>query len=116
MRWTIKLEATTEWGETRTFDVVHLERRVAGLEAQDIGLKLHEAKTLLAELQRHIVQTQIDEKVMCRRVCADCLGVQSIRDQRSRVLQTLFGTVHVAAPRIRICSCVDTGPFHDLSF
>lgn len=116
MRWTIKLEATTELGEIQTFDVGHLERRVAGLEAKDIGLKLHEAKTLLTELQRHIVQTQIDEKVICRRICADCLKVQSIRDRRTRVLQTLFGTVQVAAPRIRICDCVDTGPFHDLSF
>lgn len=116
MRCTIKLEATTEWGEFQTFDVGHLEPRVAGLEAKDVGLKLHEAKALLTELQRHIVQMQIDEKVMCRRICADCLKVQSIRDQRTRVLQALFGTVHVAAPRIRICDCVDTGPFHDLSF
>ncbi len=93
-----------------------MERRVIGLEAGDIGLKLDEAKALLAELQRHVVQTQIDEKVMHRRICPECLRARTVRDQRTRVLQTLFGTVRVAAPRIRICSCVDTGPFRDLSF
>lgn len=115
MRWTIKLEATTEWGEVQTFDVGRLDRPVFGLAARDIGLKLDEAKAFLAELQRHMVQSQIDEKVMCRRICSDCVKVRTIRDQRTRAPQILFGTVRVAAPRIRGRSCVDTGPFHDLS-
>jgi hypothetical protein len=67
VRWTIKLEATTAWGEVQTFDVGRLERRVVGLAAHEIGLMLDEAKPLLAELQRRIVQRQIDEKVMYER-------------------------------------------------
>jgi len=116
VQWTIKLEATTGWGEVQTFDVGRLERRAVGLATHEISLMLHEAKALLAELQRRIVQTQIDEKVMCERVCTDCLRVRPIRDQRTRVLQTLFGTVRVAAPRIKLGSCVDKGPFYDVSF
>ena len=116
MQWTIRLETTTAWGEVQTFEVGRLERRVIGVAAHEIGLMLEEAKALLAELQRRIVQTQIDEQVMCERVCSDCLRVRSIRDQRTRVLQTLFGTVRVAAPRIKLCSCVDKGQFNDVSF
>ena len=44
VRWTIKLEATTEWGDVQTFDVGRLQRSVVGLTARDIGLKLDEAK------------------------------------------------------------------------
>lgn len=109
MQWAIRLETTTAWGEVQTFEVGRLERREIGLAAHEIGLMLEEAKALLAELQRRIVQTQIDDKVMCERVCSDCLRVRSIRDQRTPVLQTFFGTVRVAAPRIKLCSCVDKG-------
>jgi len=116
VRWSIRLEAKTGWGEVQTFEIGRLERRVVGLATHEIGLMLDEAKSILAELQRRIVQTQIDEKVMCERVCTDCLSVRAIRDRRTRVLQTTFGTVRVAAPRIKLCTCVDKGPFHDVSF
>lgn len=63
MRWTIKLEASTEWGDTQTFEIGRLERPVAGLASHEVGLTLDEAKALLVELQRRIVQSQIGEKV-----------------------------------------------------
>lgn len=116
MQWTVKLEASTEWGDTQTFEIGRLTRRVAGLASHEVGLTLDEAKAFLAELQRRVVQTQIDEKVFAVRICSDCLSVRPIRDRRTRVLQTLFGTVRVAAPRIKLCVCVDKGPFDDVSF
>lgn len=116
MQWTIKLEAKTEWGDAQTFEIGCLTRGVAGLASHEVGLTLDEAKALLAELQRRVVQSQIAEKVFAARICSDCLTVRPIRDRRTRVLQTLFGTVRVAAPRIKLCTCVDKGPFDDLSF
>lgn len=62
----------------------------------------------MTELQQRIVQSQIDEHVTCARVCPDCLKLRRLRDQRTRTLQTLFGTVKVAAPRIRLCVCGDS--------
>ena len=91
-------------------------RRVAGLASHEVVLTLDEAKELLAELQRRIVQTQIDEKVFAARICSDCLNVRPIRDRRTRVLQTLFGTVRVAVPRLKLYTCVNKGPFGDVSF
>jgi hypothetical protein len=61
MEWTIRLEARTGWGEVQTYEIGRLARRVTGLSAGDVGLSLEETKTLLAELQRRIVQGQIDE-------------------------------------------------------
>ena len=116
MQWTIKLEAKTEWGDAQTFEIGRLTRRVAGLAADEVGLTLDDAKAFLAELQRRVVQTQVDETVFAARVCSDCLNVRSVRNRRTRTLQTLFGTVRVAAPRIKLCSCVDKAPFHDVSF
>ena len=116
MDWTIKLEAKSGWGDVQTFEIGQVARRVVGLTAGEIGLMLNEAKALLVELQRCIVQTQIEEKVTSIRVCSECLSLQPIRDRRSRVLQTLFGTVLVTVPRIRVCGCVDKRPFEDVSF
>jgi hypothetical protein len=62
VQWTIKLEATTLWGEVQTFEIGRLERRVVDLSSDEIGLMLAEAKVLLAELQRRIVQTQITRR------------------------------------------------------
>ena len=85
------------------------------LSSEGIGLTLAEAKALLAELQQRIVQDQVAEYVTCARVCPDCMALRRLRDQRTRTLQTLFGTVEVAAPRIRLCSCADTLGMADMS-
>jgi hypothetical protein len=86
------------------------------LTANEIGLMLEEAKMLLAELQRRMVESQIEDKIACARVCTRCLRSQPIRDRRTRTLQTLFGIVRVDAPRIRLCACIDKVPFEDVSF
>jgi len=39
------------------------------------------------------------------RVCPACGVLQPLKDRRTRRLQTLFGTVEVEAPRIRVCRC-----------
>lgn len=46
MQWTIKLEASTEWGDVQTFEIGHLTRRVAGLASREVGLRLDEVKAL----------------------------------------------------------------------
>ena len=115
MEWTIKLEARTGWGEVHTHEIAVVTRRPVGLTADEVGMSLGEAKGLLAEIQRCIVSSQIDEQVMCARVCADCMGLREIRDHRTRTIQTLFGTVVVDAPRLKLCVCVDTKGFKDIS-
>src|ERR1035438_2656799 len=115
MEWKIRLEARTGWGDATTYEVGVLRRDLGDLTSNSVGLSLAEAKALLGELQQRIVQTQIDEYIVCARVCNDCMKLRPLRDQRTRTLQTLFGTVRVAAPRVRVCSCLDTLGMGDLS-
>lgn len=116
MEWKIRLEARTGWGEVTTCEIGTLRRGLGDLTADGIGLALAEAKSLLAELQQQIVQSQVDEYITCARVCSDCMKLRPLRDRRTRTLQTLFGTVKIAAPRIRVCTCADTLGMVDLSF
>ena len=44
------------------------------------------------------------------------MKARPLRDRRSRTVQTLFGTVKVAAPRIRVCCCANTLGMVDVSF
>lgn len=84
MEWTIKLEARSGWGEVETIEVGRLKRRVVGLTADEVGLTLAEGKDLLSELQRLVLQTQMEEYVMCARVCRECLTLRRQRDCRTR--------------------------------
>ncbi len=90
MEWTVKLEARSGWGEVETIEVGRLERRVIGLTADEVGLTLAEGKGLLSEVQRLVLQTQMEEYVMCARVCRECRALRRQRDGRTRTLQTLF--------------------------
>lgn len=116
MHWTIKLEARPGWGEVETIEGVCFKRRVVGLAAEEVGLSLVEGKEILAELQRLMLQTQMEEYAVCKRVCPECLKLRRQRDCRTRTVQTLFGTVVVDARRISICPCSNTMGFVDLSF
>ena len=116
MERTIKLEARSGWGEVETIEVGRLKRRVVGLTAGEVGLTLAEGKDLLSELQRLVLQTQMEEYTMCARVGSECLTLRRQCDCRTRTIQTLFGTVEVDAPRISICPCSSEIGFVDLSF
>jgi hypothetical protein len=76
-----------------------------GCSAATLGLSLAEAKSVLAGLQRHLVQTQAEEHCQVRRRCPQCGGQRSLNDQRPRQLRSLFGTVEVCAPRFEPCRC-----------
>jgi hypothetical protein len=116
VEWTIRLGAKTGWGEVETVELVSITRPVLAATADDVGLSLAEAKSLLARLQEAMVRGQVAEYLHCRRVCPDCLTFQPMKDRRQRRVQSLFGTVDVEAPRYRICRCrlppcVDEAPF-----
>jgi hypothetical protein len=116
IEWAIQLEARSGWGEVEAIEVARLKRRVLGLTADEVGLTLAKGKDFLSELQRLVLQTQMEEYVMCARVCRECLTLRRQRDCRTRTIQTLFGTVEVDAPRISICPCSNEIGFVDLSF
>jgi hypothetical protein len=58
----------------------------------------------------------MEEFITCARVCGDCLKLRRLRDQRTRKIQTLFGTINVDAPRISVCPCRRGPGFVDVSW
>jgi hypothetical protein len=92
-------------GRIETIEVAHFKRRVVGLTAEETGMSLEEAKQVLAEPQRLMLQTQMEEYTYCARICPGCLKMGRQRNCRTWTIQTLFGTVAVEAPRISICPC-----------
>jgi hypothetical protein len=105
MQWTIILEATTGWGERTSTPVYTFSRPMLDLKPEQIGLTLAEAKTLLARLQARLVCQQADEYATCRRVCPRCHQMQPVKEYQPRVLDTLFGPVHLDSPRWQVCRC-----------
>src|SRR3712207_2989355 len=110
MQWTVRLEARTDQGEVRTTELVTIGRPVVDGTLADLGLALAEAKAVLAKLQVIMVQSQMADYAACHRICPQCRVPQSLKDRRTRRLQTLFGTVEVEAPRFRVCRCHPLAP------
>ena len=57
----------------------------------------------------------MEELITCARVCGDCLKLRRLRDQRTRKVQTSFGTISADAPRISACRCRSGSGFVDVS-
>src|SRR3712207_7430987 len=106
MEWTIRLQVKTGRGEVERIDLATITRpAVATATAAEVGLRLAEAKTLLAGPQASMVRTQLAEHAALGRVCPGCRAVLRVKDRRPRRLQTLFGTAEVEAPRFKPCPC-----------
>jgi hypothetical protein len=115
MEWVLKLEAKSGWGEVEMIEVGRLERRVVGLTAEEVGPDTGGGKEPARRTARLILQTQMEEFITCARVCRDCLKSRRLRDERTRKVQTLFGTITVDAPRISACPCRNIWGFVDIS-
>ncbi|WP_299870065.1 ISKra4 family transposase [uncultured Roseobacter sp.] len=105
MKFRIKLETEFGWGETRSHEICTLERRTLDASSEDLGLCLADAKSLLKEIQRVLLQDQVEEIGEIARVCRFCGTYLKVHDRRQRRIDTLFGRVTVEVPRVRMCMC-----------
>ena len=71
----------------------------------DIGISLEEAKALLSSIQWQYVAAQAAEITEKARRCDLCGSRLQIKDWARRRIHTLFGRVHVQAPRLVSCRC-----------
>jgi hypothetical protein len=100
------------WVETRLAgktlavqEVAKVDRCASGIAPEEIGLTLQEGKDVLKQVQRNIVQTQIQvQGVACSR-CMHCSGTQLVKDIRTRQIRTVFGKITVACRRYIRCIC-----------
>jgi hypothetical protein len=103
--WRVMVELSGADGSVQTYEV-HVGSCIpAACSAETLGLTQAQAKQLLAELQRHLVQAQTEEYCRSRRRCPRCGAQRPLKDRRPRQLRSLFGVVTVHAPRFAPCRC-----------
>jgi hypothetical protein len=98
VQWRVIVELSSTVGAKQMHEVNVGGNATPGCSAATLGLSLAEAKSVLAGLQRRLVQTQAEEHCQVRRRCPRCGGQRPLKDQRPRQLRSLFGTVR-SAPR-----------------
>jgi hypothetical protein len=101
----IVVETVFENGTTRKHELGAWSRPFRQMSGEAVGLTLEDAKAVLAQIQKTIVQDQVEEMSEACRPCPGCGHVRRIHDYRSRKLETMFGRLSVRAPRIKLCAC-----------
>src|SRR5262249_40445456 len=90
-------------GTDTIHDVAVLEKDCQRLQQR--GSTPAEAKQLLTQLQQHVVAYQAAAFVTTHSHCQVCGTPLQRKEQTTRVLRTLFGTVLLTGPRLYHCRC-----------
>ena len=93
-------------GAIETAEIALLEKGFSCIE--EFGMTLAESKSILLQLQKVVVEQQIQAYLETRSVCADCGKKQGNKGHRDIVFRTLFGNIEVESPRLRRCQCQPT--------
>ena len=101
----ITVETTFENGEKRKHCLGRFSRPSRAGDPEAFGLRLEDAKSILAQYEKAVLIDQIAEFCKARRICQNCQKVCAIHDYRTRLLDTPFGRFTMRAPRFRRCSC-----------
>jgi hypothetical protein len=102
MRAVIEIRIETE-GAPHVRKIGCLERD--GHRLADIGLTLAESKSLLATVQKMVVEHQTAEYLESRRKCPHCGESRAQKGSHMVSLQTLFGNLGIDSPRWEHCPC-----------
>jgi hypothetical protein len=77
------------------------------LTPDTLGLRLSEAKDLLAAVQDTLVEHQVQRAVAAEVACPHCGRARRHKDTRTIVVRTLFGQLRLPSPRWWHCPCQD---------
>jgi hypothetical protein len=86
-------------------EVFTLERKCEELCPETLGLKLGEAKNVLAEIQAAPVTVQATRFLEQQSFCPDCGMPYPKNGTHHLTFRTLFGTIKLASQRFYSCSC-----------
>ena len=111
MGWVVKLEEVINGKVVHRSKVATLDCPTHLHSLDDLGLRLADAKTLLACLQTKIITRQIKHDAKHRSHCPTCGGSRRLKDYRPRKFDTLFGRIEVGVPRFDApdCGCDGAG-------
>lgn len=104
MKVKIQVVVESDNGDTQVIqEITQIER--GDLQPDNLGLSLAEAKTLLQNTQRILVEQQIAEYSKQQELCLHCSQKLLHKDKRTIVYRTLFGKLHLQCHRLFSCVC-----------
>ncbi len=103
MRYKIQIVIDDEQGQTQIEDVLQLTKSAE--HGYEVGLSLHESKTLLKALQETIILDQAKHYIQQHRPCPCCNKSRRIKEVTHLQYKTLFGTVVIPNLRLYHCKC-----------
>lgn len=104
MRMTVQITIEDGGGELAVVrEVFALER--GPLAGDNLGLRVGEAKDLLAGVQESMVAVQVEQALADGVGCPDCGTARRHKDARTIVVRTLFGRLRLPSPRWWHCRC-----------
>ena len=74
-------------------------------ELKQLGLSLAEAKSLVYEAQRTLVNAQTNGFVAASRYCPQCCATLSIKARHTIRYRTVFGKMTIDIHQLRVCKC-----------
>ena len=90
---------------SNTTRIVAEFERNSPVSAASLGLNLGEAKELLRNVQRELVQAQLEIELESQRKCGVCGKRRWVKEKRQVWFKSLFGGIPIAIPRLEACGC-----------
>ncbi|MGH2353351.1 MAG: ISKra4 family transposase, partial [Chloroflexota bacterium] len=112
LQFKLQLVVVAEDGAETTEELLALAKDHERLE--HLGLTLAEGKQLLREVQRRVLERQVQTFLATQATCPDCGRERGTKDHKPLDLRTLFGKITLESPRLRQC-CRQPGEAASLS-
>jgi hypothetical protein len=103
IRVQVILESDQEAVPPHVEEVASFER--GPLSPETLGLRLDEAKQMLAGVQQVMTESQVEEYVEQQRQCSHCQQPLARKGHYQIRVRTLFGKLTLSSPRLYTCSC-----------
>ena len=103
IRIQVIIEADQETTHTCVKEVACFER--GPLSPETLGLRLDEAKQMLAGVQQVMSAQQVEVYVEEQRQCSNCQQPLAYKGHHQIALRTFFGKLTLSSPRFYTCSC-----------
>ncbi len=108
MKFRVEVVCLDDTNQQQRHTVLTIER--AELAMETLGMSLSEGKAMLSGVQDIVIAQQAREYLEQQRACSDCGRLHTSKDAGTTAVKTVFGSVPVANPRWKCCSCQSAGP------
>jgi hypothetical protein len=117
MKWTLKLVAESDSGETTVHEVAILNRMEAFIKPASLGMSIEESKQIAANIQACMVSDQVDRHNRALTDCRFCGQRVRTKGYYQSIFKSVFGRVPMRVRRVWGCKCrgADGQTFSSLS-